>query len=255
MFIHPKKSNFKKKFSALVSKLFGTITHVSTKKNIVALTFDDGPHPVTTLRLLEILKRHNAQATFFLLGVSAKRYPQIVKKIAQAGHAVCNHSWDHPSFSYISGRERRSQILKSQKVLAPYGIKFFRPPYGDQTFALNFDALITRHKIVGWNVSAKDWNSNQPNWYVEHLKARVTPGSIVLLHDTLYQSVGKYDDKNRKDLFEGLDMFLHQIGKAYKFVTVPELLKQGHPQRRLFSKSSDINWLNSLTKNDEPPYR
>jgi peptidoglycan-N-acetylglucosamine deacetylase len=246
MFINSKFLNRNIKLSTLFGSMFGTITHVSTNKKIIALTFDDGPHPDSTPLLLEILERHKVHGTFFLLGVFAKLYPSIIKQIAQAGHAVCNHSWDHPSFPYISGRERRMQIRKCQKVLEPYGKKIFRPPFGDQTFGSHMDTLITGHKVVTWNVSGKDWVWNQPHWYVHHLKKQISPGSIVLMHDTLYQKVGDYDDDNRRNAFQGLDMFLKQIGGIYKCITVPDLLKQGRPKKRLWPKTSDINWLNSL---------
>src|SRR5690242_18370490 len=89
--------------------VFGTITHVSTSKPAVALTFDDGPDPVFTPRLLDILQQHHAKATFFMVGQAAERHPDIVKKVAAAGHAIGNLSWDHPSFPLLTGRERRDQ--------------------------------------------------------------------------------------------------------------------------------------------------
>ena len=90
--------------------LFGTITHVKTNHHVVALTFDDGPDPRYTSRLLEILKRHEAKATFFMIGKNAQRYPHIVKQVFQAQHAIGNHSWDHPSFPLITERQRRAEI-------------------------------------------------------------------------------------------------------------------------------------------------
>jgi peptidoglycan-N-acetylglucosamine deacetylase len=232
----------------LFCRFFGTITSVSTSDNLIALTFDDGPHPATTPYLLDILKKHNAKATFFLLGASARRYPSVVKKIEQFGHAICNHSWDHPSFAYISARERRSQLRHCHKAIAPYGQKLFRPPYGDQTYASFMDTLLTGYRVVAWNVSADDWITNVPQWYVDHLRINLTPGSIVLLHDALYQCAGGYDDNNRKNVFQGLDILLDQIGARFKFVTVPELLKLGRPQKKLWFRKSDIDWLNSLIR-------
>ncbi|MGH8754891.1 MAG: polysaccharide deacetylase family protein [Burkholderiales bacterium] len=121
--------------------MIGTITHVSTSDAVAALTFDDGPHPEFTRRLLDILDRYQARATFFIVGRSAQRYPELVKRIAQAGHALGNHSWDHPSFPYISRRERRLQIRACAKAIHPYGLKLFRPPYGNQSIASRLDAL------------------------------------------------------------------------------------------------------------------
>jgi peptidoglycan-N-acetylglucosamine deacetylase len=238
--------------SKLFCHFFGTITSVSTPENLIALTFDDGPHPATTPYLLDILKKHDAKTTFFILGASARRYPLIVKKIEQFGHAICNHSWDHPSFAYISAQERRSQLRDCHNAIAPYGQKLFRPPYGDQTYASFMDALLAGYRVVAWNVSVDDWITNEPHWYVDRLKVNLTPGSIVLLHDVLYQRAGGYDDNNRKNVFHGLDILLDQVGAQYRFVTVPELLKHGRPQKKLWFRKSDIDWLNSLIRKSGP---
>ena len=126
----------------LVGNIVGTITHVKTEEAVVALTFDDGPHPEFTPRLLEILEKHHARATFFLVGESAKKYPELVKRIAKAGHSIGNHSWDHPSFPLITGRDRRWQLRACEEAIAPYGQKLFRPPFGNQTIASRLDAFL-----------------------------------------------------------------------------------------------------------------
>src|SRR5262245_56809812 len=76
----------------------GSIVRVATHEPAIALTFDDGPHPEETPRVLEILERHGARGTFFMVGKSARRYPEVVARAAEGGHALANHSWDHPSF-------------------------------------------------------------------------------------------------------------------------------------------------------------
>jgi len=108
--------------------LMGIITHVETQEEVAALTFDDGPHPEYTPRLLEILERLQARATFFMVGEAAQRHREIVRRVADAGHAIGNHSWDHPSFPQITGRERREQIRPCERAIAPYGERIFRPP-------------------------------------------------------------------------------------------------------------------------------
>src|SRR6266849_2574451 len=106
-------------FAAVARNLIGTIAHVATRDAVAALTFDDGPHPEYTPRLLQILERHQARATFFMLGEKAHRYPELVQRVAQAGHAIGNHSWDHPVFPEISRRERRDQIRACAKAIDP----------------------------------------------------------------------------------------------------------------------------------------
>ena len=253
MFLNSKLLNPKKIYSAVLRRIFGTITHVATTEHVIALTFDDGPHPDTTPQLLEILERHNAHATFFMLGESAKRYPLLVKQVAQAGHAVCNHSWDHPSFPYISARERRAQIRKCRQALAPYGRRLFRPPYGDMTLRSRLDALLMRHRVVTWNVASNDWINHEPQWFVEHLGKKMSPGSIVLLHDTLFQTAGDDFNGNRINVFKGLDRLLQRLKTTYQFVTVPDLFTYGRPQKRLWSKTSDMAWLNGLKQQTGHP--
>jgi peptidoglycan/xylan/chitin deacetylase (PgdA/CDA1 family) len=82
---------------AIVRQAVSTITHVSTNEPLAALTFDDGPDPLYTPRVLEILQKHRAQATFFMVGQTALRHPDLVQLVARGGHAIGNHSWDHPS--------------------------------------------------------------------------------------------------------------------------------------------------------------
>jgi peptidoglycan/xylan/chitin deacetylase (PgdA/CDA1 family) len=83
------------------------------------MTFDDGPDPEYTPRLLDILKKYQVHATFFIMvGEAAHNHPKLVRQVAQAGHAVGNHSWDHPSFPLISGRERRAQIRACAEAIA-----------------------------------------------------------------------------------------------------------------------------------------
>ena len=151
-------------FNAAARRVMGTITHVSTQDAVVALTFDDGPHPESTPHLLDILERHQAHATFFMIGEAAQRHPDLVQRVAQAGHAIGNHSWDHPSFPLISGRERRAQLRACEKAIAPYGQRLFRPPYGHQSAASRLDALWLSYRVVTWNLHAYDWLDHDANW-------------------------------------------------------------------------------------------
>src|SRR6516225_1136210 len=82
----------------LLRNVTGTVSHVLTPEPVAALTFDDGTHPQFTPRLLQILERHKAHATFFMVGELAQKHPELVRQVAQARHAIGNHSWDHPSF-------------------------------------------------------------------------------------------------------------------------------------------------------------
>jgi peptidoglycan-N-acetylglucosamine deacetylase len=124
--------------------VIGTISHVHTRESVAALTFDDGPDPEYTPRLLAILERYRAQATFFMTGKAAQAHPELVRRVAQAGHAIGNHSWDHPSFPLISGRERRAQIRACAQALVPYGSRLFRPPYTEQNLGSRIEREIKK---------------------------------------------------------------------------------------------------------------
>lgn len=212
--------------------LLGTITSVETKDMVAALTFDDGPHPDSTPHLLEVLARHRVHATFFMLGKAAQRYPEIVRHVAEEGHVIGNHSWDHSSFPSISSSERRRQIRACAKAVAPYGQRLFRPPWGRQTRSSRLDALCLRHTVITWSVDAEDWVEHTSEWILKRLIDKIQPGSVILLHDALWTQRAQ-PTANRKSVIEAVDMLLEHLGDQFQFVTIPELLRHGHPVLRL----------------------
>jgi len=211
-------------------ELLGTITHVSTTDPIVALTFDDGPHPQFTPRLLEILAKHNAFATFFMIGKNAKQYPEIVQRVAMAGHAIGNHSWDHSLFPAITRSERFKQIRECQKAIDPYGSPIFRPPKGYQSIASRLDALLLGYKVIAWNVGGLDYLGHRAEWIVDHLINKLNPGSIIDLHDSLWDTIVE-GAGDRSETLQAVDILLEKVGDKLHFITIPELLKYGSPKK------------------------
>jgi hypothetical protein len=118
---------FAKLATSLEKKVPGALTHVATREAVAALTFDDGPHSQSTPAVLAVLEQYQVQATFFMLGERAQHYPDLVRQVAQAGHAIGNHSWDHPPFSLLSSRDQGWQMRACARALAPYGQRLFRP--------------------------------------------------------------------------------------------------------------------------------
>lgn len=234
----------------LVGNIVGTITHVKTEEAVVALTFDDGPHPEFTPRLLEILEKHHARATFFLVGESAKKYPELVKRIAKAGHSVGNHSWDHPSFPLITGRDRRRQLRACEEAIAPYGQKLFRPPFGNQTIASRLDAFLCGCKVIAWNVVGVDWLDYDANRILERILSLISPGCIILLHDALYVTE-QTDYASRDATLKAVELLLERERNNYRFVTVPELLECGRPEQEIWLQDAEKGWLSDLEKLDE----
>jgi peptidoglycan/xylan/chitin deacetylase (PgdA/CDA1 family) len=219
-------------------KTIGTITHVATQENVAALTFDDGPHPEFTPQLIEILAKHHARATFFMVGQAAKRHPKVVQQVAQGGHAIGNHGWDHSSILLVSGRERRTQVQACAQATAPYGQRIFRPPYGHQSLASHLDILRLRYEVVTWSLNPADWLDQNGAELADWLICHIQPGSIILLHDAVYQPL-EQANLDRQATLIAVDSVLKRLGDRMHFVTVPELLKRGRPQRENWYRKNE----------------
>jgi peptidoglycan/xylan/chitin deacetylase (PgdA/CDA1 family) len=227
----------------------GPISHVATKEPVAALTFDDGPHPEFTPKLLDVFAKHGAHGTFFMLGDMARRYPGLVREVALRGHAVANHTTDHPSLPLVSRWERWKQLKTCSRALAPYEQKLFRPPYGQRNLGACIDAAMLGYSTVAWNVHAFDWLDHDAEWMANHLVSLVQPGCIIALHDALYHVLDeKYAD--RMPTIRAVDLLLERIGKLYRFVTVPELLCYGVAQRQTCFGTADLKFLRNLKPND-----
>jgi peptidoglycan/xylan/chitin deacetylase (PgdA/CDA1 family) len=234
-----------------VLKVLGTITQVTTDEPVAALTFDDGPHPEYTLRILDILEKYHAHATFFMLGENAQRYPHIVKHVAEAGHAIGNHSWDHPSFPLLTRRERREQIRACAKAIAPYGESLFRPPYGMQNVASRLDAFLMGYQVIAWNVGADDWRGRNAASIARLIERKIQPGCIMVLHDRLVHALDEeYFD--REPTLAALQIVLPRLSGRFRLVTVPQLLNFGRPQRKIWLKKPDLELLNRLIRQEGP---
>jgi peptidoglycan/xylan/chitin deacetylase (PgdA/CDA1 family) len=227
----------------------GTVSRVETSQPVVALTFDDGPDPDATPRLLEILERHGARGTFFMLGNAAQRRPDLVRRVAEGGHAIGNHSWDHPSFPFISGQERRRQIRACADAVRPYGAKLLRPPFGYQDLKSRLDAWGLGYWVVGWSLNTGDWYRKDVDGMVDQLRRQVTPGDIVLMHDALFTKPAEREHHltqmphvSREEMLETVEAFLAGPVGALRFVTVPELLRSGRPTRRNWYVTDAADW-------------
>jgi peptidoglycan-N-acetylglucosamine deacetylase len=234
--------------------VIGTISHVHTPESIAALTFDDGPDPEFTPPLLDILARFKAHATFFMTGKAAQAHPDLVRRVASAGHAIGNHSWDHPSFPSISGRERRAQIRACAQALDPYGTRLFRPPYGDQNIASRIDALWLGYKVIMFDAWSDDWCGGDPDTIAHQLERRTHPGAILVAHDRLSDALDP-SYFNREAMLKALVIFLNRVGDQFSFVTVPELLRRGRAHQEIWYKRSNLELLNKLSEREGPGRR
>jgi peptidoglycan-N-acetylglucosamine deacetylase len=230
---------------SLVQRTVGTITHFAIQEAVAALTFDDGPHPEYTPPLLDILEKYGARATFFMLGKSAQRYPDIVKSVAERGHAIGNHSWDHPSFPSVDRAIRRKQIRLCQEAILPYGQCLFRPPFGHQNWWSMLEARMMGYEIVTWNVAGMDWMDRDGLWIADFVTPKVTPGCIILLHDALHNFMHE-SYRNRTPTLEAVELLLQRLSNRIQFIIVPEMFYSGKPRRRIKISKGDLKWLNKL---------
>jgi peptidoglycan-N-acetylglucosamine deacetylase len=225
--------------------LLGSVIRVSTAEPVLALTFDDGPHPEDTPPLLDLLDRYGAKATFFVVGKSARNHPELIERMAAAGHALGNHTWDHLSMPSLKGPFRRRQLAWTQEVLGSHGSGLFRPPYGEQSLGSLLDALSQGLTVVCWDVVAEDWRDDPAEVMLARIYRRLRRGSIVLFHDTLYTTVDeRYRD--RRPTLATVERLLQDLGDRYRFVTVPELMRLGRPVRWHWYQRSRLDWLKQV---------
>jgi len=222
----------------------GTVIRVDTRQPLIALTFDDGPSPEFTPQLLDILERHRARATFFVVGETASRYPELVAETTARGHTVGNHSWDHPSFPTLTGRQRRRQMRRCAEALAPFGAPLFRPPFGHQSPASRLDAWLAGYEVIAWTALAGDWHDWDADRIVQELAGQLLPGHIILLHDALF-SAENAACLDRRPTLEAVERLLTEH-PDYAFVTIPALLRSGRAVRQAWYKRGDPAWLDRL---------
>ncbi|GAA1980162.1 hypothetical protein GCM10009718_16360 [Isoptericola halotolerans] len=170
----------------------------------VALTFDDGP-VADTRRLLRILERKDAPATFFLLGESVAARPGIARAVADGGHLVANHSWSHPQLTTLDDAEVRDELRRTQDAVtdATGSTPFLlRPPYGDVDGRVRTLATRTGLDVVLWSLDSDDWRTRDAQQIRRDVRDRVKDGSNVLLHDihpTTVDAVPKIIDDLRDE--------------------------------------------------------
>jgi peptidoglycan/xylan/chitin deacetylase (PgdA/CDA1 family) len=174
------------------SQLFGPTLIAGDNPNEVALTFDDGPNDNATDALLEILARHHARATFFLIGQFVRQRPEIVRRIHAAGHLLGNHTETHPWLHLKPERVIREELHRCSEAIedatgAP--VRYFRPPHGARRPAVLRAAADLGMKTVQWNVMGHDWQPIGPDRIFANIQRarkvarRRGRGANILLHD------------------------------------------------------------------------
>lgn len=179
---------------------------------VMYLTFDDGPHPVNTPRVLNVLAHHDAMATFFVVGRLAQAYPDLIDRIVAEGHTVANHTWDHESLAGLPREDFDSTVGRTQAVLGSRATPCLRPPYGAVDEFTQQWAAAHGLALMTWDVDPEDWKEPQAAAIADHIVQRARPGAVVLLHD---------GGGDRSATVEGLDMALRRLsGRGFSYRTL-----------------------------------
>ena len=174
-------------FAPSAQGLGRVFTRFATDRREIWLTIDDGPDPDDTPKILDLLDRHHAKATFFVIGERAARWPELVREIVRRGHGIGHHTHTHPvaTFWCASPHRLAAELDRTLATLHAVGVRprWFRAPVGIKP-PLLFRALAARDlRCVGWTVRSGDCRSRAPGEFVVATADRLRPGAIVLMHE------------------------------------------------------------------------
>lgn len=193
-----------------------------TDEKKIALTFDDGPDSVYTPQILDILKKENIKATFFLIGNRAELFTDVVRRIEKEGHVIGNHTMNHPNIIKLNEAQTQQEIKEGEEALyniINYRTALFRSPYGSLTPEKVKEVEKLDYKIIAWNVDSLDWKSLTAEQVKYNILENVKAGSIVLQH-----SSGSEEEDLTGSVAALEEVITILKDEGYKFVTIPELL-------------------------------
>lgn len=198
---------------------------VKTKKKMVAITFDDGPHPIFTPQILDILAKYHAKATFFVAGNKVSRFPEILKREAEEGHEIANHTYHHYYNRHMDAATLTAELNQTDQIIEGFtgsNPTLYRPVGGLYNDTIIDTAVKNGKLVILWSHDPRDWSGRPASQIFRDATKDIHPGSIILLHDwyeteftTTSQTVKALDDMLK---------FLYRNG--YECVTVSELLYQ-----------------------------
>ncbi len=217
-------------FNKYVYKGFGMqkdiIRHGPHHFKYVALTFDDGPNPIYTPEILNILNEKNVKATFFLIGKNVEDYPEVARRIVNEGHTIGSHTYSHRSLIPLSVKGTDYEIKKAEAAIEKVtGVRptLFRPPRGVYSSYARKLLKNQRYTLVLWDLSAIDWAELAPKEIVSNVVNNVKPGSIILMHDS--GDLIKYRGGNRYSTVRALPEIIDKLrAQGYEFVTIDQMI-------------------------------
>ncbi len=185
----------------------------------IALTFDDGPHPRYTDRILEILAREGVIATFFMIGVNVQRYPEVARRVIAGGHEVGNHTFTHATMKRIPEETLVKEIEENDRILEELGYAphhIFRPPQGVCTDMLPSVLQQTQKHAILWDIDTRDWAHRPSDEILAEIERHVCGGAIILFHDYI---------SGENTTIPALQKVIPALKeRGYEFVTVSQLL-------------------------------
>jgi len=181
------------------SQIFGRTLIAARRPDELALTFDDGPNPAWTPRLLDILATHGVRATFFMVGRFVQAEPALVRRVAEEGHLIGNHSWSHPNLARTPASRVVEELTRTCEALEQRlgkPVRFFRPPYGARRPFVLRTARDLGMTPVTWNAMTTDWSDPSADRIAEQLKSKIETNrrrgwaSNIVLHDGGNRALG-----------------------------------------------------------------
>lgn len=207
------------------SQIFGRTLIAPPRPGEVALTFDDGPNPAYTPRLLDILAQHGVKATFFLVGQFALQESSLARSIVDSGHLIGNHSWSHPNLSLTAAHRVREELTRTRDILEQITgnpASFFRPPFGARRPCVLRIARELGMTPVMWNAMTRDWSTPDPDRIANALVQKIEKSrrrgfaSNIVLHDGGHLAL----NTNRGPSIAAAEKLLVRYAQTLKFVTV-----------------------------------
>ncbi len=202
---------------------------VDTTAPMVALTFDDGPNPEYTGRILQVLEENYSHASFFVVGSNAEKYPELLQDIIASGNEIGNHTFSHANLTEIDSAEVESEIDRVNRVVKRATGEIatvIRPPYG----AYN-EAVLNRleQPVVLWDLDTEDWDSRNAQMIVDNIVANVEDGDIILMHD-IYSSTA-----------EAVELLIPKLKEmGYQVVSVSEMARYKGKELELHKAYGEI---------------
>ena len=203
-------------FASIPTRIYASQEHQAKR---IVLTFDDGPHPKQTRQILDVLDHYGIKATFFVIGINVKHYPEVLGEVLKRGHEIGNHTYDHSHAAKLDADAFERQILDcEQEIFLKSGtsVHLFRPPEGAVSKEMKQIIRDLGYINVLWTLDTRDWAHTPPEQICEHVVSNAKNGDIILMHD--------YIGVNSPTV-QALELMIPKLlEQNFTFVTMGELL-------------------------------